>query len=103
MISLRLDLSNATVGELTKLLDAARAAGAQADTTLQLDGNILEVAVPAGAKAEPRAEQRAEEGEVIDAGPASEARYGGLLGPLVSEEFVRGVVDAVIYDRTKRR
>ncbi|MDU0479211.1 hypothetical protein QVA66_08150 [Staphylococcus chromogenes] len=106
MISLRLDLSTATVGELTTLLDAASAAGASADTKLQIENNALRIDISAGARAARQAEESPADPESDDVfeqpQSRSENRYGGLLGPVVSEEFVRGVVDSILYDKNRR-
>ncbi|WP_087117754.1 hypothetical protein [Corynebacterium urinipleomorphum] len=80
-LKLSIDLQDATYGDLVALVDAARAAGVDNATALELDGSTLTLAVAApmvgGARRAPR----------------DTSGFDDRVVPTLGENAVRGIMD----------
>lgn len=80
-LNLSIDLQDATYGDLVALVDAARAAGVDSASALQLDGSTLTLAVSAPSVAAARRV------------PRDAAGFDERLVPSLGENAVRGIMD----------
>lgn len=85
-ITMSLDLTTATLGELSALVEAASAAGVSANDPIHVDGSTLSIVVEKGRPT-----------------PQNTEHVRDSVRQVLSEDAVRGVVDALITKNTQRR
>lgn len=88
-LNLSIDLQDATYGDLVALVDAARAAGVDSSSALQLDGSTLTLAVAAPSVAATRRAPR----DTAGSGLTGLSSFEDRLVPSLGENAVRGIMD----------
>lgn len=88
-LNLSIDLQDATYGDLVALVDAARAAGVDSASALQLDGSTLTLAVAAPSVAATRRAPR----DTAVSGTSGLSGFEERLVPTLGENAVRGIMD----------
>lgn len=92
-ISMSLDLSNATLAELTALVEAAKATGVAGTTPIKVADGTLSI-------------EFGEVTEVVDAEPVTTTGAEAVrdtVRQVLSEEAVRGLFDTLITKNSQRR
>ena len=84
-VNLSIDLNDATYSDLVALVEAARTAGADSATSVELDGTTLKVSVAAPSVSMAR---RAQEHHARD-----NAGFEDRVMPVLGENAVRGIMD----------
>lgn len=86
-VNLSIDLQDATYGDLVALVDAARTAGADNATALELEGTVLKLNVAAPSVSVARRSAR-DAREYRDTGS-----FDDRVLPVLGENAVRGIMD----------
>lgn len=101
LITLTLDLQDATVDKLATLIDAALAAGADGDTAITMNEHTLRIVIDEPTpREEPLAAQKTEQ-QVEDIAP--ESPIGEAVRQVITDEAVRGLVENLLGNRNYRR
>ena len=87
-VNLSIDLNDATYGDLVALVDAARIAGADSATPVELDGTVLKVSVAAPSVSVARKGDERDPRQARDA-----AGFDDRVLPVLGENAVRGIMD----------
>ena len=92
-VNLSIDLNDATYSDLVALVDAARTAGADSATSLELDGTMLKVSVAAPSVSMARRDDAAAR-YTRDARQARDTPgFEDRVLPVLGENAVRGIMD----------
>lgn len=92
-VNLSIDLNDATYGDLVALVDAARTAGADSATSLELDGTMLKVSVAAPSVSMARRDDAAARYTRDARQTRDTPGFEDRVLPVLGENAVRGIMD----------
>lgn len=93
-VNLSIDLNDATYGDLVALVDAARTAGADSATSLELDGTTLKVSVAAPSVSMARRDDERAARYTRDPRQVRDTvGFDDRVLPVLGENAVRGIMD----------